>query len=390
MRLYLKMEYFQVTNNTNSVGDVQTGIGMDTEIQSNDSKDQKIQNCKDPKRQKNREIRKGLLWGILAAVVVIVLGTALGLQMLYAGFYQNATRGFAIPGLETGFVPQGLAYNEDAGVFLMSGYIHPQGNAEIYVIRPSGEGEEAGTANGGEESRKIALVEDNGDPLINHAGGIACAGSFVYLAGCDGKCYVFDGETLLSETAVQASPIGSFETNTEADFCFADGEKLYIGEYYHSIKYPTRQEHHLTTPHGERNPSVVMVYALDEGAALGVAAVPESAISIPERVQGIAMTDEGKLLLSASSVLQGSQLYTYDYALALQGETGSLEVDGQSIPVHYADGSTLVSTLEMPPKSEGIALRDGRAWLLFESAAKRFGYGKLFGAQYGYSLPLAP
>ena len=41
----------------------------------------------------------------------------------------------------------------------------------------------------------------------------------------------------------------------------------------------------------------------------------------------------------------------------------------------------------MPPHAEEITFADGKLYLLFESASRRFQYGKLVGGSYVYACP---
>ncbi|MBQ8027039.1 MAG: hypothetical protein IJ261_02860, partial [Clostridia bacterium] len=73
--------------------------------------------------------------------------------------------GFDIPGLDSGFVPQGLCFSEELGMFLISGYTD-DGNSRIYAVN-------AETS----EVKEIILKD-----FTAHAGGIATSGKDIWVA----------------------------------------------------------------------------------------------------------------------------------------------------------------------------------------------------------------
>lgn len=163
---------------------------------------------------------------------------------------------------------------------------------------------------------------------------------------------------------------------------------MFIGEYHYPVKYGTDTSHHFTTPADEENCAVVMSFSLDNNLPLGVSEIPEMALSIQSRVQGISFIDGKKLVMSASSVFQGSQLYVHDYQKALAGYEDKIVVDGREIPVYFLDSGTLLNCIEVLPKSEGITVSEYRLYMIFESASNKFKYGKLLDSEYVYSIPI--
>ncbi len=296
-----------------------------------------------------------------------------GMRLFYHAFYNNAQREFLLPALEDGFVPQGLAYCEEYDLFLISGYIYGEENARICVVED-------------EEYRVISLMDEKGNELISHSGAIAYGGNYVYLAGCDGKCYVFSFIELMEKQIASLQMLGSFETHNQATFCCVEDNRLFVGEYYHKLKYSTDESHHRITPTGDENHAVVTMFALDDALPLGVNEIPEMALSITDRIQGMCFM-EGNVVMSASSVFQGSQLYVYDWEKAMLEQADALDVGVYDVPLYYLDVGTLLDCVEILPKSEGITMCDDKLYMIFESASERFRYGKLYGCEYAYSLP---
>ena len=140
-----------------------------------------------------RKILRLLKYLTLVCVAVCIMGIigSVVLQLYYQDFYHVATREFEIPGLEESFVPQGLDYCEEYDLYLLCGYRYPDEQAQIYIVQSDG------------TYRKVLVLDEQGKTLVSHAGGIAHHDEYVYLAGCDGKCYVFSFEELIQEQVTQ-------------------------------------------------------------------------------------------------------------------------------------------------------------------------------------------
>ena len=311
----------------------------------------------------------------IVAVFAMVQIFKSGIKLCYYPFYKATEKVFELPEYASEFVPQGLAYCEEEDVYFISGYIYKINESKIYVVKPDG------------SYRCVTVMKDDVNPLRSHSGGICENGDYVYMAGGNGKCYVFNKKDLLDEMNQTVCVAGDFKTGNTSSFCYADDGHLYIGEYYYRFKYVTRYDHHLTTPAGDSNNAVMIVFDFDEDEKNGVNRIPKMALSITSRIQGMCMTDDEQLVLSASSIFQGSQLYYYNYKEVLEGEKESLNVRGAEIPLYYVDSKSLIREKEILPKAEEITFQDGKIYMLFESACSRFHYGTLLDGQYVYSMP---
>lgn len=317
-----------------------------------------------------------IVFETVMAVFIMVLIFKFGIRLCYYPFYKETEQMFELPEYDSGFVPQGLEYCEEEQVFLISGYIYGSNESNIYVVNPDG------------SYRRISVMKNEEKPLYSHSGGICENGKYVYLAGGNGKCYVFYKKELLDEEEDLVCVAGEFKTANTASFCYTDGQYLYIGEYHYRFKYVTRFDHHLTTPCGDANNAVITVFSFDHEAENGVSKVPKMGLSVTSRIQGMCVTDDGQIVLSASSSFQGSQLYFYSYDEVLSGQQGSLNVRGQEVPLFYVDSQSLMKTKESLPKAEEILFYDKYIYMLFESACDRFRYGTLLDGQYVYRMGL--
>jgi len=131
-------------------------------------------------------LKKVAKWALISLASMIILFAMTVMVFLihariaYQGFYDTAFRQFRVPGISSGFVPQGLVYYEMKDIFLISGYTNKNNYAILFIVEPDG------------GYRKISIVGNDGESFVNHAGGISIWGGFIFLAGCDGKCYVLN------------------------------------------------------------------------------------------------------------------------------------------------------------------------------------------------------
>lgn len=316
---------------------------------------------------------------IAISIVAVFVMALLAVRIYYFHFYTTAKKEFKVPALHDNFIPQGLEYCEEDKVFLVSGYLYKSGEARICVVNPDG------------SYHMTVLQDEAGINLISHSGGISMNGDYIYLAGGRGKCFVLSSKEIIKENKAKVKVLGRFPSRNNASFCFVKNDSLYIGEYHHDIKYSTDESHHFTTPGSDSNKALIFEYPLDGKMEFGVSPIPSAAYSITDRIQGMCITNDGTMILSASSVFQGSQLYLYDLGSAMEGirPDDSFTINDITVPLYYLDRDRLLKTMEILPKSEEVAICNNRLFMLFESASRRFQYGKLIGGQYVYSLPLA-
>lgn len=307
-----------------------------------------------------------IIIGIIIGVIVLALLAYSLLQpVIYDKYYNNAQREFGAAGLSDGMVPQGMAYID--GVFLQCGYMSDGKSASrIYITS-------------GESERYVELLDADGNPYTGHTGGITAGEKYVWLANDgdteDDNCvWVLDRSVLLDEGTTKIKLEKRFFAESRGATCYAANGYLYVGEYYNGARYTTKESHRFTTADGEQN-ALICIYKIDESYPLGVAStVPLGAYSVCDQLQGIAV-GEDEIILSCSGGLASSRLIKHK---APQGDAdGSLEVNGTAVPVWFLDSTTLVDSVDMPPMSEGIVLKDGRVLVLYESACHKYIFGIL-------------
>lgn len=309
---------------------------------------------------------------VLAAVCLPILLFTMWFRMHYHMFFGSAQPAFTVPGLSDRFVPQGIEACGD-GAFLLSGYIANTGSARIYYVGADG------------LSRAVRVCDEEGTTLVSHAGGICTNGPYTYLASGNGKCYVLSSADLFDPASKESNILGTIETDNAASFCYLEGGHLFVGEYEYG-RFETAASHHIMTPSGDGNTAVILSYELDGNQPYGVCQTADTAYSIPGRIQGMSFTDDGRVVLSASSFKDSSQLFFYDYALATGGAQGIFWSGNTPIPLYYLDSACCTNIVPMPPYSEETVFSDDWLFVLFESASSRFQFGKLIGGQYVYRM----
>ncbi len=306
---------------------------------------------------------------ILAAVLVFLLCFHFGEKIRYRSFYKNAEVMFKTPGTGDGFVQQGLCYDDDSDLYIVCGYMG-KGASRVYTVDKDG------------KSRFCELKDSKGADYCGHTGGVARFGDYIYITGDDGLD-VFSFADIRDKS--EAGLIGSFKTGSDPAYCHREGDLLYVGSFYREGNYETPAHERITTPAGDRNTSVVYIFSLNTEADLGIDGKPVSALSTPGLVQGMCFDAKGRAVLSTSYGLAASHLYVYDLAKA---DEGTLEVDGKKLGIRYLDSKSLVETVEAPPMSEEIILKDGRIVIMTESASNKYIFGKITSGRrvYGYEM----
>lgn len=365
-----------------------------------------------------------------------------------------------IPGLDDGAVPQGMAnytttytFTDDGGIeqtikqeyLFISAYMK-EGPSRIYVT---------GTKTG--YVGYVTLKNEDGTDYFGHAGGIATSCNNSDSAGnktqekngtlwivSDGTVYCTkkssDEYYNIAEEVIAKAGLtegdktirftSSFKANNRASFCFfyEDGtvsvlnDKLYVGEFYHPKKdaYSTADDHRVTTLGGDKHNAFVYEYSstMDLTNPYGLGLITTSdvptenrvpkigkIISVPDKIQGFAITKSKKLILSESYGLANSHLYYYDWSAVTEtsstnrvyykklmedtlgketnftyegvyytqrGEQEPVPYTDSSLYVYFADESKLLRDYSIPSMSEGMCVNGDRVYVLFESGCYKY------------------
>lgn len=290
---------------------------------------------------------------ILAAVLCLVLLVWGGLNIakfpIYSEYYSIEETLCTNPGLNDGFVCQGICISEENGVVLISGYMADKSNSRIYVTDLDG------------NSYYVELTRE-GKSYTGHAGGIAVTGNTVYISN-GGKLYVFPLTNVLEAKNGDVIDIGTgIKVNSSASFVFANEDYVYVGEFNNPSE--EQKEHIYETPNGT-NHSIIERYSH------GDLENPDKIYSIRDYVQGVCFTPDGKIVFSTSYGLTSSNFYVYNESDAV--DSGNV-LDGA--PVYYL--GECIRQISGPAMSEDLDWYDGKVITLYESASNKYIFGKFF------------
>ena len=289
----------------------------------------------------------------IATPFLLVGGVIGGLNIakfgIYSEYYSMRENVCKNPGLNDGFVCQGIAITDDNQNILVSGYMKDDSASRIYVTDLNS------------NSYYVYLSRD-GKVFTGHAGGVATTGDYVYVAS-GSKIYTFALSDVLNSKNGDVVEIGSgTKVNNEASFVYTDDNYLYVGEFHDGGKYVT--EHPYETGEG-LNHAIVSRYDINDLSK------PNKIYSIRNKVQGMCFTPDGKVVLSTSYGIKDSVYYVYNEADAFDsGET----LDGA--PVYYFDD--YIREVKGPAMSEDLDYYDGKIITLSESACNKYIFGKFF------------
>lgn len=305
--------------------------------------------------------KKITLVSVLCAVVL------LGLFMLfwyfgdnYTQFYSIAQKEFEIAGLSEGVTPQGMCYDEESGLFLYSGYMKDGSASRIYAV----------SKNDPTKVKYVTLKYSNDTAYVGHAGGIDTDGHNVWVAGDKKLCRFFLDDLLSAENADSLQIVDELDMPNGADFLKYENGHLWVGEFHKDGKYDTHQSHHIEVSNGT-NKALSFCFKTNSGKLCAIDEVPIKALSTTSLVQGMEIYGK-KIILSTSYSLAKSHILTYEADLNAS-TTKTFDFNGIQIDLYILDDTNLTDDLEAPCMSEELAIANGRVFVLFESACKKYG-----------------
>ena len=263
---------------------------------------------------------------LLSLVILILGGLNIAKYAIYVDYYRIKDDLCRNPGLNDGFVCQGICADDESDRLLISG----------------------------------------------HMGGVALHGDTVYVANSR-HLFLLSLQDLTNATNGDELDIGEgVPVNNAASFVYADDSYVYVGEFHDGNKYVT--DHPYDTPDGTQY-AIVSRYTHDNLTQ------PDRVYSIRNKVQGICFTPDGQVILSTSYGLADSYYYVYKESDAVLSE----QVLGGA-PVYYLVNCQ--QQLKGPAMAEGLDWYDGKLITLTESASDKYIFGKFFFAYNVVALDL--
>lgn len=298
---------------------------------------------------------------IISSSIIVVLVCALLIYYLgdnYDDFYNVAKAEYNIPGLDTGFTPQGITRVDDKNV-LISGYMKDGSNSRIYITNPQ------------DNTCRYVTISVDSKGFSGHCGGITTDGTDVWIASEKIVYRLNLQELLQKQNGESLEVVDTFTPCNNADFIYYSDGQLWIGEFYHEKKYPTDESHHFKVNDDITNHSIVSRYQINNSKICKIEELPNYIISVPDLCQGIAFSDSGRIILSTSYGIANSNIYVFPKLDYYAWDT-TLTVGDKNVPVYFLVTNEADSQISAPCMSEEIYYYDGRVYILFESACKKY------------------
>lgn len=292
----------------------------------------------------------------------------------YADFFQSAEPLIQIPGLDEGYVPQGMCALEDEGLLVISAYQKGKPSVLFFVNMQSGEC-----------VKRLLMRNPDGSLYTGHAGGIAAGDHSLFVASDKLARRIDLRAALDAENGADVPFTDMIDTGTRASLaCVADGV-LWVGDFYAAGgSYPTDASHHSKTPAGQFHSAWVVGYVLDKDASDEIsparrdasgAVAPDYVLSLPDKVQGMTRLSDGRFVLSISYGRNNSSaLEVYENVLTAAPDK-TVPLNGFDVPLWYLDKAHLLKSCKAPCMAEAVDTANGALYVLFESGAQTYANG---------------
>lgn len=297
----------------------------------------------------------------------------------YTDFLSAAEKLFLIPGLKQVLTPQGIAICPTTGRTYISAY-GVDGIPSVVAVT------EAQT---NELVADYHLYNADGSPMTSHVGGIAVTESHMYVSDKMDS----DGSYCIAAIPLDQLPgEGSHDITVTETITMAmspsmmnySGGYLWVGNFYHpNADYVLSPNMPYTTAadDGSEYGCYILGFDMSQGHERLLSAdsypMPDVILAAPNRIQGITLAGENKVVLSQSyGRANDATLLVYDLDITAEPDL-ELTLNGQNIPSYLLDGQRLVQSINSIPMTEGLTTAsDGRVLVLYESGAIRYQDGK--------------
>ena len=284
-------------------------------------------------------------------------------------FNNNSEAAFIIPGLKEGFVPQGIFYEKERDIFLISGYYKDK-TQPSRVILVDGDG----------NFIKSVGCQGKKNKATGHFGGIAVYEDNVYVATTSVTHVLSLAKILEADDDTYVPIEAELYTDTTCSYVNVCDGVLYIGEFtdinFTDIKEATNI---YKARNGERYYSRVNAFILDENGKWGIKTekiddennmVPDFAFTSPFKIQGMTRLSDGQIVYTASSTaVTNSRVYLYEDVTKREPDE-IIKVAGQEVPLYYCQKNDRIAQYRVPTFLEEITVHpDGSVYIITESAA---------------------
>lgn len=296
----------------------------------------------------------------------------------YTTFLEKTEKLFLIPGLKQVLTPQGIAVCPATGRTYISAYSVDDIPSVVFVTDEKTH----------ELVAEYYLYNADGTPMTSHVGGVAVTETHLYVSDdkdAEGNYRVaaIPLETLPAEGAHNITVTETVKMAVSPSLMNYSNGYLWVGNFYHpnaDYNLSPNMEYTTKASDGSEYGCYILGFDMTAGHERLVAEpypMPDVILSAPNRVQGMTLAGENKVVLSQSyGRANDSALLIYNCDLSGTPDL-ELTLNGQSVPAFLLDDSRLTENINSIPMSEGLATApDGRVLVLYESGAIRYQDGK--------------
>lgn len=300
---------------------------------------------------------------IFAIIITILSSLNIIKYPLYKDYYSNLNKLCKNPGLNEDYIPQGITFFDNK--IITVGYMKNQTNSRIYVIDSKTN-----------EEKHFKLIS-NGKDFLGHTGGIQYLNGFLYLADEGTGIYKIPINSLNKNSSTTIDIGTPTKVNSNSSFVFGRDNYLYVGEFHRNTDYECTN---IIEHNGKINYAIVEKYNVNDFTT------PVEIYSIPDKIQGFCIKNDGTIILSSSWGISSSKFYIYEPESVIKTRQSY-----NNSEVFFLDEPT--KTIKAPAMSEDLDIifeNDNSETILtmFESASNQYFYGKFFFANYIAALDL--
>ena len=253
--------------------------------------------------------------------------------------------------------------------------------------------------------KRFALYKSNGKAYTGHAGGIAVAGKYLWVAS-GGTIFGFEVQEIIdfiSDNKTKASAVSglpdsmdklpgkdltavkTYSVDSKASFVSFDGKYIWVGDFTKGSNYKPIKHHNIF---GRNNwiagylvdsdgyPTSTVEYTYKDGDDTETVHKPDAVIAMRESVQGMAICGD-YAALTVSYGATNSKLAIYDNPLKKDSETIKYKPEGQSKSYiveawELKDGKNWIETVKLAAGAEDLEYDGENLYVTFECSSKNY------------------
>lgn len=294
----------------------------------------------------------GIVLGSILVTVGLVIGVTNSIKFaIYSSYYSIESRLCGNPGLNDGYIPQGITFLDGHDLVLTSGYFKDGRNSRMYVTDLN-------------DNAYYVNLTTNGKDYTGHAGGVAYTNDKVYLVNAN-KVFVTPLEKILNAKNGDTVDMSEgISINNKGSFCFTNDTSLFVGEFNNGTSNKTNNPY---SYNGEDHYAIISEYAIDDFTK------PVRIYSIVDKVQGCVFYNN-KIILSTSWAINDSVYYIYDQ----HTNVFDIGTTFDNVPVYFIGGEA--KEIRGPAFAQGLDVYDGKVISCSEAASNAYVVGKFFNA----------